>query len=310
MSKKKDDVGEKEADFFYPISIIEKEMILNECKRIGICGICSIASDLAVTTVNYVSSKMGLTGNSIASSILCTNKYNMRNCFKNANLPIPNYILVDNNTNLSELDFAFPSIVKPVDRSGSRGITKVKNKEEMLGAVKKSLSISFSNKVIVEDYIEGEEFSVEYISWQGNHHYLATTKKYTTGAPHFIETGHLEPAPISDEINNKIKTIVEKSLTALQIEYGASHSEVIVKNGEVYLIEIGARMGGDFIGSDLVFLSTGYDFVKAVIDVSVGLEPAIPTGKPIQKAIVSFELDSNTTDSSNRIGYSIKTERL
>lgn len=76
------DVGERAADYFYPISIVEKECILKKCREIGICGICSIASDLAVITVNYVAEELGLNGNSLETTDVSTNKYLMRQIFK------------------------------------------------------------------------------------------------------------------------------------------------------------------------------------------------------------------------------------
>ena len=121
---------------------------------------------------------------------------------------------------------------------------------------------------------EAEEYSVEFISWRGKHKFLALTKKYTTGAPHFIETGHLEPAPVSKAVLEEVKKVVSHALDSLGIQNGASHSELkIAKDGTIKLIEIGGRMGGDCIGSSLVKLSTGFDFVDAVIDVAMGVEP-------------------------------------
>ena len=111
------------------------------------------------------------------------------------------------------------------------------------------------------------------------------TLKHTTGAPHFIETGHLEPAPVEEEILKKVKNIVSHALNTLGIENGASHSEIKIDEKKTFIelaheiqnqlkiIEIGARMGGDCIGSDLVRYSTGYDFVKMVIQVACGEEP-------------------------------------
>ena len=116
------DVGEKEADYFYPISIIEKEQILEVCRKINICGICSISSDVAVVTVNYVAEKLGLTGNTIASTGKCTNKHLMREAFEKSGDPSPRSILVDDSVNLYKINLEYPVIVKPTDRSGSRGI--------------------------------------------------------------------------------------------------------------------------------------------------------------------------------------------
>ncbi len=268
------DVGEKIADFFYPISIVEKEQIFEKCKEIGIDGICTIASDLAVITVNYVADKMGLIGNSLECTEVSTNKHEMRECFMRNGDASPKSIMVESIMDLKDVELEYPVIVKPVDRSGSRGITKVTCYEDLDSAIETAKEQGFEKNALVEEFATGQEYSVEYISWQGTHTFLALTKKFTTGAPNFIEKGHLEPAPVSDEILVKVQDTVVHALNSLGIRYGASHSEIkISESGEIKIIEIGSRMGGDFIGSSLVELSTGYDFISAVIDVAMGIEP-------------------------------------
>ncbi len=270
------DVGEKIADHFYPISITDKEDIFEKCKEIGIDGICSIASDLAVITVNYVASKMQLTGNSPECTEVSTNKHKMRNRFLENGDPSPKSILVNSAKDLNGIKLDFPLIVKPLDRSGSRGITKVFEYKEIEPAIAYAREQGFLKSALVEEFAEGDEYSVEFISWMGKHHFLALTKKYTTGAPHFIETAHLEPAPLDKKTTDTVIKIIDHALTGLGIQNGASHSEIkISASGEIKIIEIGARMGGDCIGSDLVKLSTGFDFVDSVIDVALGIEPSI-----------------------------------
>lgn len=271
---KANDVGEAEADFFHPISIVEKEKILEECKKIQISGICSIASDLAVITVNYVAEKLGLNGNSISSTGKCTNKHLMREAFEMGKDPSPRSIEVDIGFDIKQLNLRYPIIVKPTDRSGSRGIFKLETQESLQEAVQCSIKESFENKALIEEYVDGQEYSVEHISYDGKHYFLAMTLKCTTGAPHFIETGHIEPAPIDDKTLEKVKRVVNHALDTLGIRNGASHAEIKINaNGEIKIIEIGARMGGDCIGSHLVQYSTGYDFVKMVIDVACGKAP-------------------------------------
>ncbi len=271
-----DDVGEKAADFFYPISIVEKEAILRKCQEIGISGICSIASDLAMLTVNFVAEKMGLVGNTMKSTYKSTNKHLMRLAFNKNGDPSPMSILVDSNTDIDGLDIAYPVIVKPTDRSGSRGIYKVFSKEEIKEVLPHVLKEGFEKKALVEEFVDGEEYSVEYISFKGEHRFLALTQKFTTGAPHFIETGHMQPACVPDVVLMKIKSIVEHALDTLELKNGASHSEIkISSSGEIKIIEIGGRMGGDCIGSDLVLHSTGIDYVKCVIQVACGIKPDI-----------------------------------
>ena len=266
-------VGERTADYFYPISIIEKEEILKKCEEIRPKAVLTIASDLAAITANYVARALGLTANSPECVYKTTNKFAMRQAMKEHGILTPGFMSVDEKNFgkvINELNF--PLIVKPTDRSGSRSITKVMNEADLEAAVHRAVFDSFEKKAIVEEYVEGSEYSLESLSYGGKHYFLALTKKYTTGSPHFIENGHIQPADLDKE--DKIIDVVFKALDALDIEYGAAHSEFRLDNeGNIHIIEIGARMGGDCIGSDLVRLSTGYDFVRMVLDVGLGIEP-------------------------------------
>lgn len=327
-------VGKADADYFYPISIIEKERILDKCRKIGIDGICSIASDLAVLTVDYVAERMCLNANSVKCSEIATNKFAMRNAFKKNGDPVPKFIEVSEKGNFDISDFRFPLIIKPTDRSGSRGVTKILFKEELSDAIKTACTESFEHKAMVEEFVAGEEYSVECISFHGRHTCLAVTQKTTTGAPHFIETGHNEPAELSENLKEKIQSVVYHALDGLEITDGASHSEIKIDDNEnIKIIEIGSRMGGDCIGSDLVRISTGYDFTKMVIDVALGMEPefkkvCVPrkaavrfifaeedivecekmlnNGWELERKFIEHEFDGHKiTDSSNRYGYYI-----
>ena len=260
------------ADHFYPVSITEVDEICDICQRIKPQGIVSIGSDLATVTVNRVAEKLGLIGNSLECTEVTTNKFMMRERLKDSSIPCPKYWLAGKNG--SDLDVKpkdFPLIVKPVDRSGSRGVSLVRDESELVEAIQAARERSFSAQVIIEQFIEGRELSVESISWQGRHYILQFTDKETTGAPHYIEKTHHQPAELSVSQKESLVRLTRKSLDCLGVQNGASHSEFkIMESGEMYLIEVGARMGGDCIGSDLVRLSTGYDFVRGVIEVAVG----------------------------------------
>ena len=260
-------VAKDNCDKFYPISITEKEKILEICQKEEIDGICSIASDVAVPTVNYIAKKLNLVGNSLNCSNLTTNKFFMREALKNKNLPCPKYVLIDRESNVDKLNISlsFPLIVKPVDRSGSRGIFKVNNILELKEAIIASSEEAFSKKVIVEEFIPGEEYSVETLSINGEHKIIQYTKKYTTGSPNFIEIGHVQPAELSNKIIKKIEKIIINSLDALEIKNGISHSEIKIDNQDIKIVEIASRMGGDFIGSDLVKISTGIDLLELTL---------------------------------------------
>ncbi|MBE7039895.1 MAG: ATP-grasp domain-containing protein [Ruminococcaceae bacterium] len=331
------DIGEKTADYFYPISIVEKDEILEKCREISPDGICTIASDLAAITVNYVAEKLGLCCNPTEITEQCTNKYEMRKCFFGHGIKTPAFIKTDKVCKETD-NMKYPLIVKPTDRSGSRSITKVYAKEELERAIMSAVNDSFEKQAIVEEYISGEEYSCECISFDGKHTYLAITKKFTTGEPNFIETGHIQPSGLSEDMECRVKDYIFSALDALGIRNGASHSEFrIDENGEINIIEIGARMGGDCIGSDLVFLSTGLDFVKMVIDVACSKAPDLNKAGDKHRAEIRFifneddifelenirkntpekiyfvseiERSDKVSDSSTRWGYYIMAEKI
>lgn len=259
------------ADYFYPISIVEHDEILKVCQNVKIDGICTIASDVAAPTVAYVAGKMGLIANDYEASVRANNKFLMRNAFMAAGVPCPQYMMVTSVDETKDVNWKFPLIVKPSDRSGSLGVTKVLNVEELNPAIEKAIGVSFKKQAMVEEFIEGREISVEFISYKGIHYPLQITDKVTTEAPHFVELEHHQPADFSEAEYENIYAITKNALNALGLTNGASHSEYkITKDGRIAVMEIGGRMGGDFIGSDLVRLSTGYDFLKGVIEVALG----------------------------------------
>ena len=278
-------VCKEEADEFIPVSITEKERIAEICREKGVDGVTSIASDVAVPTISHVAASLGLIGNSEKSAQLSTNKFLMRKALAEAGVRCPPFSLVrsvaDARTAVGSIPY--PVIVKPCDRSGSMGVARVEASSELDAAVERALACSFCHQAVLEAFIEdAREISVEGISWEGEHFVLAVTDKVTTGAPHYVELGHHQPSDLPESIVAGAIAQVKRGIRALGIEYGASHPELMVsRDGEVYVTEIGARMGGDFIGSDLVQLSTGYDFLRGVIEVALGqfTPPATSTKK-------------------------------
>ena len=269
-------------DKFYPISTVDKDAILKACQDEKIDGITTIASDVATLTVCYVAEKMGLVGNPDKYSQTATNKYLMRQCFMEHNVPSPKFALVDDDDHYQITGFKFPLIVKPTDRSGSRGVEKVLDPVQLEEAINRARKESFEHKAVIEEFVTGREISVESISYQGKHHILQITDKMTTGSPFFVELEHHQPSSLPEDVKQRVREIVLCALDALHIKFGASHAELkITEDGDIRVIEIGARMGGDFIGSDLVKLSTGYDFLKGVIEVAFGdfCEPKLTENK-------------------------------
>ncbi len=263
-------VCKKYCDKFYPISFAERDAVLDVCQKEHIDGITSFSLESALPTVIYVASRMGLISNDLECLDLTLNKYTMRYSFERNGIPVPQYSLIKDKDEIKSISINYPAIIKPVDSGGSQGVYKVNNIEELQDAYEYAKDHSRTHTVIVEEFIDGREFSVEYLSYKGKHYNLQITDKVTSGAPHFVEMQHHQPADISEEIAKPIRSMVEKALTALKITNSPSHTEIKLNSrGELYIIEVGPRLGGDHIASDLVRLSTGYDMVHGAINLAL-----------------------------------------
>ncbi|MBC7523186.1 MAG: ATP-grasp domain-containing protein [Flavobacterium sp.] len=263
-------VCKKFADYFYDISVVETEKILEKSREIGINGIATIATDVCIPTMAKIAKNLNLNGNSTECANLTTNKGLMRSCFHENKIPSPKFKVINSDNEIEMDNLKFPVIVKPTDRSGSLGVTKIENPATLKNAIEASINFSLSKSCIVEEFITGAEVSVETISYKGQHKIITVTDKTITKEPYFVELAHHQPSQHTDSIIERIHEIAVQILNATKVENGASHIELKITNdGNIYAIEIGSRMGGDFIGSDLVELSTGFDYLQAVIDVAL-----------------------------------------
>ena len=269
------------ADHFCDISITDYKAIAELCKSENIDGVVANALELAVPTLAFLHENCGLNGNSIQTAIWSTNKTEMRKRVSETQAcPQPLYQIVGPDE-VPTVDL-YPVIVKPSDSIASRGITVARRSDELEFALNRAREYSKSKVVLIEQLIEGTEVSVESISYKGKHFLLTITDKETTGAPYFVEIAHHQPSLLPSEIQNRIARYNTKLLDALQINNSASHAEFkIDEKGEVYLMEVGARGGGGWISYKLVELSTGYDYIKGMIQVALNEfeDPVIRTGQ-------------------------------
>lgn len=259
--------------------------LMNEEKMVAIAreekvdGVIHPCSEVAMNVMGRITDELGLSGISKEIAIRATNKHLMREAFERYGAPSPKSILTRDEEDAWSVfchEFDTNAILKPSRNSGSRGIAKVEkgiSKEEFVNLYQRALDESRDYQVLIEQFIEGPEFSVEVIVWQGEPHVLAVTDKKTTEAPYFVELGHNQPSVYPVEIQQKLKDGAIAGCKALGLTNCAAHCELKIQNGEAYLMEIGARMGGDFISTELTHLSTGIDMVAATIDVVLGIEP-------------------------------------
>lgn len=259
--------------------IVNEETMLKIARDEHVDGVIHPCSEVSMAVMGRINDELGLSGISREQAICATNKHLMRKAFEKGNAPSPKSILAqDAEDAWSRLqnEFDTDAILKPSRNSGSRGIAKVSrnmDKGDFIRAYDEALSESRDHSVLIEQFIEGPEFSIEMIVWQGDIHVLTVTDKKTTGAPHFVELGHNQPSCFSDTDVETLKAAAVAGVRALGVNNCACHAEAKLMNGKAYLMEVGARLGGDFISTELTHLSTGIDMVAAAIDVALGVEP-------------------------------------
>lgn len=252
-------------DRFYPISIMEMDKIVEICKLEKVDGVVTNASDLPAEVAAYVSEKLGLVGNSYRVIKQIEDKALGREVTKDVEglSRIKHYIYDNNQPRF------LPCIIKPECGGGKTGVSFAKDKISFENAIKYAQNVSKA-PILVEQYIEGREVSVEGISYKGNHYVVQITDKDNSGAPHFVELAHHQPSSLPLEICQRIKSVVVDVLTKIGFVNGPSHTELkITDTGDIYLIEVNPRGGGDYISNKLVSLSTDYDYVKSMIDVAL-----------------------------------------
>ncbi len=290
-------VAAAEADGFFPVSIREKEEILRLCREQRVSGVLTAASDAAVPTVAHVAAGMGLPGPDPATVRQWTHKFEMRRVLAAAGLPCPRFLLLRNAADDAHAVSAlsFPMIVKPCDRSGSLGVRRVDTGAELFAAAAAAREAAFSGEAIAEEFVRGREVSVESISGGGRHYILAVTDKVTSGAPHFVELAHHQPSLLPEPWLRELRRGTAAALTALGLVSGAAHTEWLVgDDGTLTLTETGARMGGDFIGSHLVPLSCGYDYLRGIVECALGEFTPPEEGRTVRRCAGVWFLSAAT----------------
>lgn len=253
-------------DYFYPVSIKEKDSIVEKCRELQIDGVVSNASELTAEIVAYVSEKLDLIGTPYQVIEKLHDKFFVRQLSETVEgLSKPRYYKYEG------VDYnIYPCVVKPCEGSAKAGVSFVNDKREFAEAIKYAQD-STKNSIIVEEFVKGKELSIESISFKGSHQVIQITDKDSSGAPHFVELGHHQPADIPTELKKKIKIIIPQLLQRIGYINGASHIEVKCYGDDIYLIEINPRGGGDEISNKLVQMSTGIDYLRGMIEVALGI---------------------------------------
>lgn len=274
-------IGLQYADKPVVVNITSEDDVLCVAREERIDGVIHPCSEVSMNVMGRLNDELGLSGISRGAAYRATNKHLMRSAFEKYGAPSPKSFCFDN---VDEAwicfceEFSKNGILKPSRNSGSRGIAKIEkgiSKELFAELFERSKTESRDMTVMLEQFIEGPEFSVEIIVWNGGINVLTVTDKKTTEAPYFVELGHNQPSVFPSGIVAEIELAAVAGVKALEVNNCACHAEIKVQDGKAYIMEVGARLGGDFISTELTHLSTGIDMVAAAINCALGIEPSL-----------------------------------
>ena len=261
-----DSLGKDLVDIFEEVNIFDVEGMAKVCRKHGVTGVIG-PSEVSAEPAALLAHELGLPGNRVEGGFFARNKYLMRKKVSELDTVFqPEYCLYEKG-----MEIKYPVVVKALDSCGKQGITLAKSEADFKVAVNEAEKISSNGRALVEEYLEGgQEYSVECISFNGEYTVVQVTEKDSSGPPHFAETGHHQPANVSDEMRKNIEIAAEDILRVIGIDCGMAHLEVKIINGKIYFIEVGARGGGGHIAETLTSLSTDCDYYKAAIECSLG----------------------------------------
>jgi biotin carboxylase len=243
-------------------------------------GVICVAADAPVTTA-AVAARLKLPGISLATAELACDKLAMKQRFAALGVPVPWFCEVRTVQELQRIaiERGRNLVIKPVDSRGSRGVQRVAQVEDLTKAFMLARSHSPTDRVMVEEYLDGPQVSTESIVIDGrcftpgfsdrNYEYLDTY------APFFIENGGDLPSHLPDDVQAKVKDIVARAAAALGVTSGTVKGDIVVHKGEPYVIELAARLSGGFFCTREIPLNTGVDFIGCAIKVALG-EPVAP----------------------------------
>lgn len=262
----KGSVCKEHVDHFYPISIIEKDKIALICKQEDVDGVVSNGSDITQEVAAYIAGELGLNCTPYERLQTLRDKYYVRTLCKDIDgLSMPHFYKYEGKD-----ENIYPCVVKPCVGGAKRGVSFVNCKEELQQALQYA-ETGDGRGVDIEEYITGKEVSVESLSFHGHHMIFQVTDKDSSGAPHFVELGHHQPADLPSEVREKIYGVVPKILDAIGYNNGASHIELKYNSNGVFLIEANLRGGGDEISNRLTEMSTGLDYRRSMIEVALNI---------------------------------------
>jgi isopentenyl diphosphate isomerase/L-lactate dehydrogenase-like FMN-dependent dehydrogenase/biotin carboxylase len=272
--------GVKIADYFVMASTLDAEAALYNIEKFNtetrkIDAVLTVGTD-ASFTVATIAKQFGLPGIEPEAALAASDKFEMRKALRKAKVPVPDFDMVDTYPKALELfeRLGGDVVVKPVRNMGARGVRRVTAVNELKESYDNAMHNSPSGKVIVEQYIDAAELSIDSLVYRGEIFITGVADRIIEYDPYFVETGHIMPTRMPDDIIQYALDTFRAGVRALGITHGAAKGDIKVSNNGCFIGEIAARLSGGFMSTHTYPYSTGVDLMANMIRVAFGLPPA------------------------------------
>ncbi|MBQ8013233.1 MAG: ATP-grasp domain-containing protein [Treponema sp.] len=266
------------ADEFFPVDLKDRSSLLELAEKLNgkgeLKGVFTAGTDFSAS-VSFVAEKLGLPAHSFEAALNASDKVRMRACFEKSGVPSPKFRELDESIiseNLCE-SVDYPKVVKPCDNMGGRGCRLIRNKNEFLPALTNAIQNSRSHRAIFEDYMEGAEFSIDSIVYNGTLTITGFADRHIFYPPYFIEMGHSLPSKAGLKIKNELIATFALGIKALGLTCGVAKADIkYTKNGPM-IGEIAARLSGGYMSGWTFPYASGMNLTEEAMKIAVGKEP-------------------------------------
>jgi biotin carboxylase len=283
------------ADTFVEIDTTDVSNILSTAEKYNIDGILTTGTDVAIPAIGAVVERLGLHGPRLKAAICSTNKCCMKKTFIDYDIPTAPYTVVSDAKSLSKAadQIGLPLMIKAPDSSGSRGIHKVDTIEQLEKFWIKSRTVSSSDEIILEAYLEGYEIGADVLVVEDEIIDIFLHNRNIAEPPNNAPIGHSMPVHLSTPTGVIVKNVIRKAVKALGIENTFTNCDIMIVDNEPYIIEMGARMGGTCL-PETISTHCGIDIYEIMIRLALGLSISLPK-KYLGKPVASLVLRSSKT---------------
>jgi len=266
------------ADIPLLLSTRDEEGHIREAKKINeetkIDGAMTIGTDVS-RTVAKITNALGLPGVSYETAARASDKILMRETLKKNGVPVPKFLGAANEEEAKNAaaDIGYPLVLKPTDSMGARGVVYVNSEEELTKAFSEAREYSSEARVIIEEYMEGPEFSIDALVHKGKIYWAGLANRIIQNPPHFVEEGHIIPGKFSSSLEKEIYDVMKQAIEAVGIRNGAAKGDIKQTSEGIKIGEIAARLSGGFMSTHTTPAAFGINPVRAAIRIAIGEDP-------------------------------------